>query len=182
MARCRKFFNQIANIFGFMYDSVAFGFVPMTDSISPVNSDYSSAGQLTPEQIKQAAEQGFRSILNLRSPHEPGSLPDEAEQVAAAGLAYAQAPVSPTTPEGDPLEAALAALNALPTPVLIHCRGGGRATAVALVTIARQARLSRAEFLERAQAHGLGPEQPQIQQFLRDYYGDPLPDAQVEVV
>ncbi|MBD2108298.1 sulfur transferase domain-containing protein [Nodosilinea sp. FACHB-13] len=150
----------------------------MTDPIRPVNDDYSSAGQLTPEQIRQAAQQGFQAVLNLRSPHEPGTLPDEAEQAAAAGLGYAQAPVSPTTPEGDPLNAALAALDGLPKPVLIHCRGGGRATAVALIAIANQEKLSRDAFLEQASAHGLGPEQPQIQQFLRDYYGAPVPDQQ----
>ncbi|MBD2234737.1 beta-lactamase hydrolase domain-containing protein [Phormidium tenue] len=150
----------------------------MTDPIRPVNDDYSSAGQLTPEQIQQAAQQEFQAVLNLRSPHEPGTLPDEAEQVAAAGLGYAQAPVSPTTPEGESLAAALAALDGLPKPVLIHCRGGGRATAVALIAIATQDQLSRDAFLEQATAHGLGPEQPQIQQFLRDYYGDPVPARQ----
>lgn len=153
----------------------------MTDNIRSVNDDYSSAGQLTPEQIEQAAAQGFKSVLNLRSPAEPDTLAEEAEQAAAAGLGYAQAPVSPTTPEGEALEAALAALEALPKPVLIHCRGGGRATAVALVAIATQEKLSRAVFLDRVKAHGLGPEQPQIQQFLHDYYGDQVPDQQ-EVV
>lgn len=153
----------------------------MADNILSVNDDYSSAGQLTPAQIEQAAAQGFKSVLNLRSPAEPGTLADEAEQAAATGLGYAQAPVSPTTPEGEALEAALAALEALPKPVLIHCRGGGRATAVALVAIATQEKLSRDAFLDRIQSYGLGPEQPQIQQFLRDYYGDPVPDQQ-EVV
>lgn len=153
----------------------------MTDNIRSVNDDYSSAGQPTPAQIEQAATQGFKSVLNLRSPVEPGILPDEADLAAAAGLGYAQAPVSPTTPKGEDLDAALAALDDLPKPVLIHCRGGGRATAVALVAIATQEKLSRDAFLERVKAHGLGPEQPQIQPFLRDYYGDAVPSPQ-EVV
>jgi uncharacterized protein (TIGR01244 family) len=153
----------------------------MTDNIRSITGDYSSAGQLTPAQIEQAAAQGFKAVLNLRASAEPGTLVDEAEQAAAAGLGYAQAPVSPTTPEGESLEAALAALAALPKPVLIHCRGGGRATAVALVAIATQEKLSRDAFLDRVKAHGLGPEQPQIQQFLRAHYGDAVPDQQ-EVV
>lgn len=153
----------------------------MTDNIRSVNDDYSSAGQLTPRQIAQAAAQGFQSVLNLRSSAEPGILSDEAEQVAAAGLGYAQAPVSPTTPEGKTLKAALAALDALPKPVLIHCRGGSRAIAVALIAIATQEKLSRNAFLERVKANSLDPEQPQIQQFLRYYYSDAMPDQQ-EVV
>ncbi|MBD1874388.1 phosphatase [Nodosilinea sp. FACHB-131] len=150
----------------------------MTDNIPPVNQDYSSAGQLSPEQIQALAEQGFQAVLNVRSPAEPDSLADEADHAAAAGLGYAQAPVSPTVPDGEALTAALAALDALPKPVLVHCRGGGRATAVALAAIATQEQLSRDAFLEQAAAHGLGPEQPQIQQFLRDYYGAPVPDQQ----
>ena len=146
-----------------------------------INDAYSSAGQLTPEQIQQLAEQGFCSVLNLRSSVEPGVLPDEAEQVAAAGLGYAQAPVSPITPSGQALTAALAALVALPQPVLIHCRGGGRATAAALVAVAIQEKLSRETFLEQVIAHGLSPSQPQIQQFLHSHYGDPLPNTPTEV-
>lgn len=147
-----------------------------------IHDAYSSAGQLTPEQIQRLAEQGFRSVLNLRFPVEPGVLPDEAEQVAAAGLGYAQAPVSPITPSGQALTAALSALEALPKPVLIHCRGGGRATAVALVAIAIQEKLSREAFLAQVNAHELSPSQPQIQQFLGSHYGDPLPNAPAEAV
>lgn len=33
-----------------------------------------------------------------------------------------------------------------------------------------------AAFLERVKTHGLGPEQPQIQQFLHAYYGDKVFD------
>jgi uncharacterized protein (TIGR01244 family) len=146
-----------------------------------INDAYSSAGQLTPEQIQRLTEQGFRSVLNLRSSVEPGVLPDEAEQVAAAGLGYAQAPVSPITPSGQALTAALAALAALPQPVLIHCRGGGRATALALVAIAIHEKLSREAFLAQVSAHGLSPSQPQIQQFLHSHYGDPLPNASAEM-
>ncbi|PSR12946.1 phosphatase [filamentous cyanobacterium CCP3] len=153
----------------------------MTDNIHAGDDNYSSAGQLTPEQIEQAAAQGFKSVLNLRSPTEPGTLPDEVDLAAAVGLGYAQTPLSPTTPGAEALDAALVALDALPKPVLIHCRGGGRATAVALVAIATQEQLSRDAFLDRVKAHGLGSEQPQIQQFLHTYYGDAVPDQQ-EVV
>lgn len=147
-----------------------------------INDAYSSAGQPTSDQIQRLAEQGFRSVLNLRSAVEPGALPNEAEQVAAAGLGYAQAPVSPITPSGQALTAALAALAALPKPVLIHCRGGGRATAVALVAIAIQDQLSREAFLGQVSAHGLSPSQPQIQQFLHSHYGDPLPNTPAELI
>ena len=49
----------------------------------------SAAGQPTPEELKQAAQEGFKSVLNLRSPDEPGFLSDEQQQAQAAGLQYA---------------------------------------------------------------------------------------------
>lgn len=142
----------------------------MSDQIRPINEDYSSAGQLTPEQIQQVAAQGFRSILNLRSHNETGVLPNEAEQVNSTGLDYAQVPISPTDLEADSLDKALHTLNHLPKPVLIHCRSGNRATAVVLIAIAQQHTLSPEQFIQQVQAQGLTLEQPQIKQFWSDHY------------
>ncbi|HSM82837.1 MAG TPA: hypothetical protein VLS96_14195, partial [Nodosilinea sp.] len=90
---------------------------------------------------------------------------------------YAHAPVKNADPQT--LPAALAALEALPKPVLIHCRGGGRATALALVATATQAGLGRDQFVEQVTAQGMALDHPQIQQFLREHYGDPVPPETV---
>lgn len=131
----------------------------MTDKFCPVSDDYSSVGQLTPAQIEQAAVQGFKAALNLRLPAESVGLCGFGGLAAAAGLGYAQTPVSFTMPKGEDLDGVLATLNPLPQPVLIHRRSGGW-----------------------AKARGLGPEQPQIQQFLHAHYGKVLSNAQSEVV
>lgn len=146
----------------------------MAERIHSVNDDYSSAGQLTPAQIQAASEQGFCSILNLRSPDEEGVLDDEAGQAVAAGLYYAQTPVSTTDAEAGLLDKALLTLASLPKPVLIHCRSGGRATAIALIAIAQQTNFSREQFVQQVQTHGLSLEQPQIKQFLSDRYSPEL--------
>ncbi|MEH2252955.1 MAG: hypothetical protein V7K33_26315 [Nostoc sp.] len=39
-----------------------------------VSENLSAAGQLTSEELKQAAQEGFKSVLNLRSPDEAGFL------------------------------------------------------------------------------------------------------------
>ncbi len=51
-----------------------------------VSEQLSAAGQLTPDQLQQAEQQGFKSVLNLRSPGEAGYLSDEQQQSEAAGL------------------------------------------------------------------------------------------------
>lgn len=143
----------------------------MPNEVHKIDDDYSSAGQLTPEQLQQAAVSGFRSVLNLRAPNEPGFLANEADQAEDLGLAYANTPVDPQISELEPLDKALYALENLPKPVLVHCRGGARATAVALAAIAIQEHLSLEQFTQRVQEQGLTLQQPQIQQFLQDHYG-----------
>lgn len=142
----------------------------MPDEIRKVNDAYSSAAQITSEQLTQAAADGFKSVLNLRAADEPGFIDTEDEQAAALGLAYRNTPVSPSQAESAPLQQALEALGSLPQPVLIHCRGGLRATAVALAAIALDQNLSHEQFVERVQAEGLTLDQPQIQQFIQDHY------------
>ncbi|MEH2396127.1 beta-lactamase hydrolase domain-containing protein [Nostoc sp.] len=64
-----------------------------------VSEDLSAAGQLTSEELKQAAEEGFKSVLNLPSPNEAGFLNDEQQQAQAAGLQYANVPLKPSCPQ-----------------------------------------------------------------------------------
>ncbi|MBD0336205.1 MAG: phosphatase [Cyanobacteria bacterium Co-bin13] len=144
---------------------------PLAENICPISPDYSSAGQITPEQLQQARQSGFKSVLNLRSPDEADFVSDEAAQAEVLGLAYSNAPVDPKLPESDPLNKALYALENLPKPVLVHCRGGARATAVALAAIAVQENLTLEQFIQQVTEQGLPLEQPQIQQFLQDHYG-----------
>jgi uncharacterized protein (TIGR01244 family) len=142
----------------------------MSENAKKVSDDYSAAGQLTPEQLQQAASKGFRSVLNLRSPSEQGTLSDEAAQARAAGLEYANTPISNANPTLDQVDEALEALEDLPTPVLIHCGAGLRAGAVALIAAAQTQNLSLPEFVERAKALEL-LDQPHIKQFIQKRYG-----------
>jgi protein tyrosine phosphatase (PTP) superfamily phosphohydrolase (DUF442 family) len=43
-------------------------------------------GQVTPKQLQQSSQQGFKLVLNLRSPNEAGFLTEEQQQVENAGL------------------------------------------------------------------------------------------------
>ena len=56
------------------------------ESVKKINDELSVAGQLNPEQLQQASTQGYKSILNLRSPEEEGFVKDEQKQAEAAKL------------------------------------------------------------------------------------------------
>lgn len=145
----------------------------MSENVKKVIDDLSVTGQVTAEHLQEAASNGFRSVLNLRSPAEQGTLSDEAEQVKAAGLDYANTPISNASPNLEQVDAALAALDDLPKPVLIHCGAGLRAGAVALIAEAQNQNLSLEEFVERVKTLEL-TEQPHIKKFIEQHYGQVL--------
>ena len=95
-----------------------------------ITPQFSVSPQLTESDIKDAAAQGFRSIICNRPDNEEPGQPDANSiqgQAAALGLAFAYIPVTPA----DGVTAAnaadmCAALDDLPAPVLAYCRSGAR--------------------------------------------------------
>jgi sulfide:quinone oxidoreductase len=92
---------------------------------------FSVSGQLTPDDVRAAAAQGFKSIICNRPDGEETRQPLAAEikaEAETAGLAFAHIPVtsgSITDSDGAKMRTAL---DTLPTPVLAFCRSGARST------------------------------------------------------
>jgi len=63
------------------------------EAIRKINDELTIAGQVTPEQLQQVAQEGFKSVLNPRSPDE-GFLSNEQQQAEALGLYYVNIPVN----------------------------------------------------------------------------------------
>lgn len=146
----------------------------MVDNIKKISDEFSAAGQISPEDLQQVAQAGFKSVLNLRSPDESGVLSDEQQKAEAAGLAYANAPLSNATPELEQVNQALQELEDLPKPVLIHCGAGLRAGAVALIANAIHDNLSLDEITTKSQELGIS-EQPHLKQFIEEKSHDNPP-------
>ena len=94
--------------------------------ISPV---FSVSGQLTLDDVRDAATQGFKTIIcNRPDNEEPAQLDSSIvqEQSEALGMKFAYIPVSSsgvTPSDGVKMRAAL---YAMPSPVLAYCRSGAR--------------------------------------------------------
>lgn len=131
-----------------------------------ISAEFSAGGQPTPEDLKQLADEGFKSVVNLRSPDETEALTDEQQQAEAAGLQYVSIPLKSIEANAELTAKVIAEVEQLPTPVYFHCGAGGRASAAALITFATQQKLSREAVLAKAQELGITPEQPQLKQFL----------------
>jgi protein tyrosine phosphatase (PTP) superfamily phosphohydrolase (DUF442 family) len=83
--------------------------------------------------LDQVAQDGYKSVLNLRKPTE-ANLEKEEELSKARGLEYAHVAVDASAEGIDAATVRKAAetLHNLPQPAFVHCAGGGRASAVVL--------------------------------------------------
>lgn len=136
--------------------------------IKKVSDEFSAGGQPTPETLKQLADEGYKSVVNLRSLDEAGVLADEQQQAEAVGLEYVNVPLQSNSADSELTAKVLFEVEQLPTPVYFHCGAGGRASALALIALATQQQLNREEILAKAEELGINPEQPHLKQFLEN--------------
>lgn len=106
------------------------------ETIRKINDELAIAGQILPEQLKQLAEQGFKSVLNLRSPDEKGFSSNERQQAESFGLCYANVPAQMESIDGESAIFVLQYINELPKPELVHCENGALAAVMVLMHIA----------------------------------------------
>jgi uncharacterized protein (TIGR01244 family) len=125
------------------------------NTIRKINDDFAIAGQLTPEQLQQLAQEGFKSVLNLRSPDEEGVLINEQQQVEALGLYYINVPVKVEAINDEVAAQVLKKLDELSKPILVHCNNAMRAAAMALMHIATQQGVSLSQAFNQAEQLGL---------------------------
>jgi uncharacterized protein (TIGR01244 family) len=93
----------------------------------------SVAGQITPDDVAEAARQGFTFVVNNRPDDEQPGQPSGAQIAAAAeaaGLGYRAIPITHAGFSEDQVAAMQGALSAAPGPVLAFCRSGTRSTLV----------------------------------------------------
>ena len=98
--------------------------------IQQLSADVCATGQLEPEAMAWAAQNGFKSVINNRPDFEGG--PDQPTSAAieaaahAAGIQYAFLPVSPAVQTPQEIARMAQLLAELPKPILAFCRSGAR--------------------------------------------------------
>jgi sulfide:quinone oxidoreductase len=91
------------------------------------------SGQLFEEDLRMAAKQGVRSIMNNRPDGESRGQPlsaDLARVAAELGMTFVHVPVDPRSISRQDVEAFAKACDALERPLLIFCRSGARSTRI----------------------------------------------------
>jgi sulfide:quinone oxidoreductase len=96
-----------------------------------LTDDVSVGPQITPDQVRELKELGFRSILSNRPDGEEFGQPDFARIEAAAqdqGLEIRHVPAVSGALSEDVAQAFARAVEEMPKPVYAHCRSGTRST------------------------------------------------------
>ena len=91
------------------------------------------SGQLYESDLRLAAKQGVRSIMNNRPDGEAGGQPLSANLAKVAeelGMTFAYLPINPRSISRQDVQAFAKACDELERPLLIFCRSGARSTKI----------------------------------------------------
>lgn len=130
--------------------------------------DHFSSGQPTREQLRQLAQDGFGTIINLRHPDEPGQF-DEKSEAEENGLHYVSIPISsaqdlvPRTVEKFSDELAHAKERGA---VLVHCASANRVGALVALEQAWYQGTDTETALALGRAAGLAGLEPAVSSLL----------------
>ena len=129
------------------------------DTLKTITPTIAVAGQPTEADLKSLKAQGYVGVVNLRNegePEQPIGPAAEASVAQSAGLDYLHYGVggAPFDPKGvDAVNGFLDRHKG--EKVLVHCRSGGRASAVVLLHEAKTQGWTASEAIEKGRAMGL---------------------------
>lgn len=123
------------------------------------------------EALREAADEGFRSVVNMREADERHELePDEERRAAEeAGLIYLHHPVSGRHLSDEVVDEFRRKATQMPAPMLVHCASGKRSGAVVMMHMAAETGMSGDEVIEKAASMGFECDTPGLEQFVRNY-------------
>lgn len=141
------------------------------DTIKAVTPELSIAGQVTEQDLEEAAHAGYQSVLNLRSPHETNFWHEEKNYATELGLHYVDAPVNLPELTEELTTQVLACIDEMPKPVLIHCAISMRAGTMALMNLATRQGLTAEQTFEKAKEIGFDYSafSPSLREFMTSY-------------
>jgi uncharacterized protein (TIGR01244 family) len=124
-------------------------------TIRKINDELAVAGQITLDQVFHLVDEGYRTVLNLRSPREDGFIESEQQKVEWLGLHYLNTPMNLKEVNSGDIQIILQQISEIPKPLLLHCDDGVRAAAIALMHVATKQGTALEQALQRTIQLGL---------------------------
>ncbi len=146
---------------------------PGKSKIRPLGGEMSVSGALSEAQIATAADQGYRTIIDLRGAGEPiaGIAPDHERRTAEGfGMAYEHIPMGGNPLDGSRVNDLRVALWAAEPKILMHCGSGTLAALCAMIHLGCQSGWTIDQCLDFAREHGIDfSAVPTIKAYLEQY-------------
>ncbi len=119
----------------------------------PLNERFAIGSVADSESLKQIAESGYCTVIDLCTPVEGNQLnPDSVERL---GLTYVGLPVSLKQLSEDTVKAYTQTWESAQTPIYTRCASGKRAGLITFLALATQENWTEAQLFERIKASGL---------------------------
>ncbi|MEW6353036.1 MAG: sulfur transferase domain-containing protein [Pseudomonadota bacterium] len=133
-----------------------------------VNERFSFGDESTPEQLKNLAAQGYKTVIDLCTPEEGRQI--AAAQAQQAGLALRQVPVSVNALSADTVQKFIDSAGHAAGPVYVRCASGKRAGLMTLLALATEENWPEEKFFEQVHAAGFDcSSAPALAQFAQEY-------------
>lgn len=144
----------------------------MSDRIKISDRFTVSRTQPTEEDLQEIKQQGFQSVVNLRTAGEddlPFSPQEEGEIVKELGMQYLHLPVSRENLDSEKVDRFRQETAELPQPILVHCHTGRRSGAFVMMDVASREGMSGEKTVQKAQDMGFKCDVPHLEEFVENY-------------
>lgn len=125
------------------------------------------------DQIRQAAQEGFQSLINMQTADEDDKLkmkPEEERQEAEkAWLTFLHHPVDGEKLSDDLVDEFRQKATSLAAPVLVHCASGKRSGAFVMMHIGCEQGMTGEEVIQKAEEMGFECDTLQLEDFVKSY-------------
>jgi uncharacterized protein (TIGR01244 family) len=126
-----------------------------------------------PEQLKQASEEGFRTVVNMQTDDEDKKLKmspqEEGRVVEETGMNYLHYPVDGEKLSAEVVDNFRSKATKLSSPVLVHCASGKRSGAMIMMHIGCTNGMDGDEVIKKAEEMGFECDTPELENFVKDY-------------
>ncbi|MBN3893101.1 MAG: hypothetical protein HWQ43_29590 [Nostoc sp. JL31] len=123
--------------------------------VRKINDELSIAGQITLNQLQQIADEGYKSVLNLRLANETGLLANEQEKTELLGLYYVNLQTQAENINHQGMIEIYQLITKLPKPTLMHCDNSIRSAAIVFLYIAIKQGIGFEKALQKVISLGL---------------------------
>jgi len=123
-------------------------------------------GQPSESQYKQLSVEGYKTVISLRVPDEPGASEGKAH-AESAGLTFINIPIAGAADFNKEKAAALDEALKGEGPFVVHCKSGGRVAALYTLKLGWCGGKSVDEAMAEGEKMGLGGLEATVRQLLR---------------